>query len=61
MTAQVYLWIVLLCLGYPDHRLSSTAIGEARELAQAQPLVSGLVLGIVALELVGYDAVWTRG
>jgi len=55
VTAQAYLWIVLLCLGYSDQAmaLSDAAIAEARALAHAPTLVSGLALGIVALWVVG--------
>jgi predicted ATPase len=58
VTAQAYLWIVLLCLGYSDQAmaLSDAAIAEARALAHAPTLVSGLALGIVALWVVGDDA-----
>jgi predicted ATPase len=58
VTAQAYLWIVLLCLGYSDQAMAlrDAAIAEARALAHAPTLVSGLALGIVALWVVADDA-----
>jgi class 3 adenylate cyclase/predicted ATPase len=56
--SKAYLGIVLVCSGFLDEGLgrSSAVIAEARELAHAPTLVSGLVLSIVALWLVGDNA-----
>jgi predicted ATPase len=59
VTAQAFLGIVLLCLGFPDQALarSSAAIAEARKLAHPSSLASALSLGPILLSLVGDDAV----
>jgi class 3 adenylate cyclase/predicted ATPase len=58
VVAQAYLGIVLLCLGFPDQALtwSSTAIAEARRLADPPSLASSLMLGAIPLSLVGDNA-----
>jgi class 3 adenylate cyclase/predicted ATPase len=56
--SKAYLGIVLVCSGFLDEGSgrSSAVIAEARALAHAPTLVSGLVLSIVALWLVGDNA-----
>jgi len=56
--SKAYLGIVLVCSGFLDEGSgrSSAVIAEARELTHAPTLVSGLVLSIVALWLVGDNA-----
>jgi predicted ATPase len=56
--AQVYLGIILLCLGFPDRALvrSSAAIAEARRLAHPPTLAMSLSLATLPLELVGDNA-----
>ncbi len=64
VNSQVYLGIVLFCLGFPDQALaqSSAAIAEARRLAHAPTLAMSLTVGAVPLCLVGDNAAldeWT--
>jgi hypothetical protein len=57
INSQVFLGIVLFCLGYSDQALaqSSAAIAEARRLAHPPTLGSTLNIGIRLLSLVGDD------
>jgi predicted ATPase len=58
VTSQVYLGIVLFCLGYPDQALarSGAAIAEARRLAHPPSLAVSLALGARLLSLFGENA-----
>ena len=62
--SQVFLGIVLFCLGFPDQALSqsSAAIAEARRLAHPPTLAGCLAVGVRLLSLVGDDTAlseWT--
>jgi predicted ATPase len=58
VATQVWLGLVLLCLGFPDQALvrSSTAIAEARKLNHTPSLAVSLSVGAVLLSLIGDDA-----
>jgi class 3 adenylate cyclase/predicted ATPase len=63
--AQVFLGVVLFCLGFPDQALaqSSAAIAEARRLAHPPTFAGCLAVGVRLLSLVGDDPVldeWTE-
>jgi class 3 adenylate cyclase/predicted ATPase len=62
--SQVFLGIVLFCLGFPDQALaqSAAAIAEARRLAHPPTLAGCLAVGVRLLSLVGDDTAldeWT--
>jgi predicted ATPase len=62
--SQVFLAIVLFCLGFPDQALaqSSSAIAEVRRLAHPPTLAGCLAVGVRLLSLVGDDTAldeWT--
>ena len=56
--SQIYLGIVLFCLGSPDQALahSNSAIAEARRLAHPPSLAASLTTGTTLLSLVGDNA-----
>jgi tetratricopeptide (TPR) repeat protein len=56
--SQVFLGIVLFCLGFPDQALarSSAAIAEARRLVHPPSLAGSLAAGARLLSLLGDDA-----
>jgi predicted ATPase len=56
--AQIWLGIVLFCLGFPDQALtqSNAAIAEARRLAHPPTLAGTVALGIRLLSLFGDNA-----
>jgi predicted ATPase/class 3 adenylate cyclase len=58
VATQVWLGLVLLCLGFPNQALvqSSTAIAEARKLNHTPSLAVSLSVGAVLLSLIGDDA-----
>jgi predicted ATPase len=58
VATQVWLGLVLLCLGFPEQALvkSSTAIAEARRLNHTPSLAVSLSVGAVLLSLIGNDA-----
>jgi class 3 adenylate cyclase/predicted ATPase len=55
VVAQVYLGVVLFCLGFPDQAVLQTnaAIAEARRLASSPTLTSALMAGAVLLSIGG--------
>jgi predicted ATPase len=55
LNAQVFLGIVLFCLGFPDQALalSNAAIDEARKLAHPPTLAGNLAVNVRLLSLVG--------
>jgi class 3 adenylate cyclase/predicted ATPase len=59
VNAQVFLAIVLFCLGFPDQALArvDAAIAEARETAHQPALAASLAIGTRVASLVGVDAV----
>ena len=58
VTADTYLGLVLLCLGFPDQASarSSAAIAEARKLAHPPSLALSLGVGTIMLSLTGDQA-----
>jgi len=59
VNSQMYLGVVLFCLGFPEQALarSSAGIAEARRLAHPPSLAGSLSLGAVLLSLDGDNAV----
>jgi predicted ATPase len=55
LNAQVFLGIILFCLGFPDQALvlSNAAIAEARKLAHAPTLAGNLAVNVRLLSLTG--------